>query len=93
MITPDARSQYLRDEKINSPMRLLAAAFTSKLLNNFGEGVTRRKMQEAYGVWAKQLATCVTGCKYMGGTDKKAAQRKRYSSEEGGPAAKKPSTN
>ena len=90
MMMPDSRSQYLRDEEINSLMKLLAGTFTLKLLNKFRDGVTQRKMQETYEVWAKQLATCITGCMYMGGTDKKAAQRKRHSSEEGGPAAKKP---
>ena len=88
-MTPDTKSQYLRNEKINSLMGLLAAIFTFKLLNKFGEGVTQRKMQETYEVQAKQLATCITGHNYMGGTDKKATQRKRHSSE-GRLAAKRP---
>ena len=70
-MTPDAKSQYIRGEKINSLTRLLAATFTFKLLNKFGDGVTQRKMQETYEVQAKQLATCINRVQILGSTDKK----------------------
>ena len=88
-MTPDARSQYIKNEKINSLTRLLAAMFTYKLLDKFRTSVTQRKIQETYEVRAKQLATCITGYKYMGGTDKKSTQRKRQASNEGEPLEKR----
>ena len=57
--TPTART--LRDEKINSPTRLLAAAWAYRVSNAFGKGSTQRKIQEIYSVRAKQLSACITG--------------------------------
>ena len=70
-MTPNAGSQYLRKEKPNSPSRLLAATLAFKIRNKFGSRVTQRRLQETYEVWAKQLAICITGHKYMGSTDQK----------------------
>ena len=71
-ITPDVKSQYIRKEKVNSPMQLLAATFAFKIINKFCNGVTQRMMQEVYEVKAKQLATCITGHKYLGWAEKRA---------------------
>ena len=90
MITPDPNAPHLKKEKINSPTRLLAATYTFKIVNTFLEGTTQRGLQERYQVKAKQLATCITGWKYLGGTDRK---RKRSGSDEGAPSSKKPSTS
>ena len=76
MITPDASFHIIRKEEANSPTRLLAAVFAFKIINKFGGGTTQRKMQEIYNVKAKQLATCITGRKYLGGTKKKGRKRK-----------------
>ena len=76
-ITPDVKSLHIRKEKANSPTWLLAAKFTFKIINKFGSGATQRKMQEIYKVKAKQLATCITGYKYLGGAEKR-AQNERH---------------
>ena len=75
-ITPDASSHPIRKEEANSPTHLLAATFAFKIINKFGGGTTQRKMHEVYNVKAKQLATCITGRKYLGGTEKKAQKWK-----------------
>ena len=90
LITPDPNAPQFRKEKINSPTRLLAATYTFKIVNTFVDGTTQRGLQERYQVKAKQLATCITGQKYLGGTDRK---RKRSGSDEGAPSTKKPSTS
>ena len=71
IITPDPNAPQFKKEKINSPMRLLAATYTFKIVNTFADGTTQRGLQEHYQVKAKQLATCITGRKYLGGTDRK----------------------
>ena len=50
--------------------RLLATTITFKILKRFRDGVTQRELQQLYGVRPKQLALCITGRKYMGGSDK-----------------------
>ena len=70
MLTPDPRASLLSKEKINSVMRLLAATYTFKILNRFGHGTTQRQIQEDYQVKAKQLSLCLTGRKYLGGSDR-----------------------
>ena len=86
--TPTART--LRDEKINSPTRLLAAAWAYRVSNIFGKGSTQRKIQEIYSVQAKQLSTCITGQKYLGGADRK---RRLSGNDDGASAPKKPSAS
>ena len=76
MMFPDQNAPLLKKENINSPSRLLAATYTFKIINKFGKGVTQRGLQEKYQVKAKQLAACITGRKYLGGTDKKSVLRK-----------------
>ena len=88
-ITPNAGSQYLRKEKPNSPSRLLAATLAFKILNKFGSGVMQRRLQETYEVQAKQLAICITGCKYMGSTDQKQMARRRKATDEPEPSTSK----
>ena len=90
LITPDPNAPQFRKEKINSPTRLLAATYTFKIVNTFADRTTQRGLQERYQVKAKQLAACITGRKYLGGTDRK---RKRSGSDEGAPSTKKPSTS
>ena len=80
MMVPSAESQFIKKEKPNSPLHLLAATLAFKILNFFGMGVTQRKIQEAFNVRAKQLALCITGQKYMGRSKRK--QRSSRSEEE-----------
>ena len=87
LLTPDAQATLLQKEKPNSPTRLLAATYAYKILNKFGPGTMQRGLQETYQVKAKQLATCITGCKYLGGADSK---RKSSGSDEGASSSKKP---
>ena len=87
LLTPDAQATLLRKEKPNSPTRLLAATYAYKILNKFGSGTMQRGLQETYQVKAKQLATCITGCKYLGGADRK---RKSSGGDEGASSSKKP---
>ena len=70
-MVPSIKSQLIKKEKPNSPLRLLAVTTSFKILNSFGAGITQRTLQEIYEVCAKQLALCITGCKYMGGTERK----------------------
>ena len=78
---PDASSDIIKKENHNSPTRLLAATLAFKLLRRFGKGTTQRNMQELFDVRPKQLALCITGHKYLGGTDRWARKR-RASGEE-----------
>ena len=77
MIVPDPEVSQLKKEKINSPTRLLVATYAFKTLNRFGNGTTQWRMQERYQVRTKQLVACITGRKYLGGTDKKSIAKKR----------------
>ena len=43
-MTPNAGSQYIKNEKPNSPTRLLAATLAFKILNKFRAGVTQRRL-------------------------------------------------
>ena len=90
LITPDPNAPQFKKEKINSPTRLLAATYSFKIVNTFADGKTQRGLQERYQVKAKQLAACITGRKYLGGTERK---RKRSGSDEGATSSKKPSTS
>ena len=87
LLTPDAQATLLQREKPNSPTRLLAATYAYKILNKFGPGTMQRGLQETYQVKAKQLATCITGRKYLGGADRK---RKSSGGDEGASSSKKP---
>ena len=69
LMIPDPTVKLLKTEKINSPMRLLATTWAFRILNTFGKGTTQRNMQESYSMQAKQLAACITGRKYLGGSD------------------------
>ena len=91
MLVPDPMAPLLRKEKANSPTRLLAASYAFKILNKFGGGATQRQIQEEFQVKPKQLALCLTGKKYMGGSDRKAIARKRRASDE--PDEPEPSTS
>ena len=87
LMVPDPESRLLRGEWINSPTRLLAAVWSFRVLNIYGKGTMQRKMQEWYSVRAKQLATCITSRKYLGGMDRK---RRLSGQDEGASTSKKP---
>ena len=89
LMTPDPTVKSLRTEKINSPTQLLAAAWVFRILNRLSSGTTQWRMQEVYGICTKQLAACITGKKYLGGTDRKS---KTSGGEEGPSTLKKPTT-
>ena len=81
LLLPTPMARTLRDEKINSPTRLLVAAWVYRVSNVFGKGSTQRKIQELYSVRAKQLAVCIMGRKYLGGVERK----RRLSRADDGP--------
>ena len=87
MMVPSAESQFIKKEKPNSLLCLLATTLSFKVLNFFGMGVTQRKIQEIFEVRAKQLALCITGQKYMGRSERK---RRSSRSEEEPSTSKKP---
>ena len=76
-MTPVAAKGRLVTEKPNSPRRLLAVTVTYRIMKRFGEGMTQCEIQEEYQFRPKQLALCITGQKYLGGTDRKALAKKR----------------
>ena len=78
---PDTSSDIMNKENYNSPTRLLAATLAFKLLKRFGQGTTQRNMQELFNIRPKQLALCITGRKYLDGTDRW-ARKQRASGEE-----------
>ena len=69
LMIPDPTSKSLSDEGVNSPTRLLAATWSFRIINEYGKGMMQKKMQEWYSIKAKQLAACIMGRKYLGGTD------------------------
>ena len=66
----DPTVNIMKWENFNSPTCLLAATLAFKLLKKFGNGAIQRNMQEMFHIRPKQLALCITGCKYLGGTDR-----------------------
>ena len=60
-MVPNAESKFIKKEKPNSLLCLLAATLAFKILNFFGTGVTQRKLQEEFNIKAKQLALCIMG--------------------------------
>ena len=86
LLLPSPTARTLRDEKVNSSTRLLAAAWAYRTSNIFGKGSTQRKMQETYSVRAKQLAACITGRKYLGGAERK---RRLSGADDGTPHQRK----
>ena len=86
-MVPDAKSKFIKKEKPNSLLCLLAATSAFKILNFFRKGVTQRKLQEVIDVKTKQLALCITGRKYMGGSERK---RKASRSEDEPSTSKRP---
>ena len=66
MMLPNPTARTIRDEKMNSPARLLAATWAYQVSNVFGKGSTQCKIQEAYRVQTKQLSACIIGRKYLG---------------------------
>ena len=88
LMIPDPASKSLWDEQINSPTRLLVAAWAFRIINIYGKGTTQKKMQDSYGIKAKQLAACITGRKYLGGgMDRK---QKLLGQDDGASTSKKP---
>ena len=89
LMIPDPMAKLLKTEKINSSTTLLATTWAFRILNTFGKGTTQRSMQESYSMQAKQLATCIMGRKYLGGSNRK----QRISGTEEGPSTSKKSTS
>lgn len=81
MADPNAR--LLSMEQVNSSTHLFAAAFSYMVLKKFRSGTTQHKVQDQFGVRPKQLANCLTGRKYLGGTDRKSLSRKHKASGDG----------
>ena len=77
---PDPSSEHSKTEKANSVMWLLAATFAYKVLKKFMDGVTQWELQEKYLVRPKQLATYITGRRYLGGSDWKSLIKKHRAS-------------
>ena len=89
-MVPNPTAKLLKNERINSPTRLLAVMWAFQIMNVFGRGTIQRKMQEAYSVQVKELAACITGKIYLGSTDRK----RRLSGPNQGPSTlKKPATD
>ena len=82
MLTPDPQASLLCKEEINSTTRILVVTYTFKILNKFRAGTTQKQIQENYLVKPKQLSSCLTGRKYLGGSDRKAITKKQKSSDE-----------
>ena len=68
LMMPNPTANTLKDERVNSPTRLLAATWAYRISNIFGKGTTQRKILELYSVQAKQLVACIMGKKYLGGS-------------------------
>ena len=81
MMIPDPMVDIMKHENFNSLTHLLAATLAFKLLRKFGSGTTQRNMQEMFHIHLKQLALCITGRKYLGGTDR-LSRKHRASGEE-----------
>ena len=47
MMVPSVESQFIKKEKPNSPLHLLAATLSFKILNFFGTGVMQRKSKKS----------------------------------------------
>ena len=90
LMMPNPTANTLKDERVNSPPRLLAATWAYRISNIYRKGTMQRKIQELYSVWAKQLAACITGRKYLGGVDRK---RRLSGTDEGPSSSKKPATS
>ena len=95
MMTSNPKTDDMVKEKANSPTHLLAAIFTCKILRRFTDGTTQQDIQEKFKVRPKQLSTCITGRKYLGGMDRRSLTRKcKLFREDSGQSSssKKPST-
>ena len=74
-MTPNSKAECLQKEKDNSPTRLLVTTLAYRILCKFGNGTTQQEMQAEYVIRAKQLTACLTGHKYLGGTDQKVSRK------------------
>ena len=78
---PDPMVDIRMHENFNSLTHLLAATLAFKLLKKFGGGMTQRNIQEMFHIHPKQLALCITGCKYLGSTDRLSRKRRASGKE------------
>ena len=53
MMVPNTESKFIKKEKPNSLLHLLAATLAFKIINFFGTGITQRKLQEEFNIKAK----------------------------------------
>lgn len=72
----------IKNEKINSPTRLLDATFAFKTMQKFAGSRTQCSMQDMYIVKVKQLALYISGHKYMGGMDRLVRKQKETGEPE-----------
>ena len=70
-MTPAPSSEFIKNERINSLTRLVAATLAFKILHKFADGTMQRRMQERYDIRPKQLALYLTGRRYLGGQTEK----------------------
>ena len=82
-ITPRENAKELQQEPHYSPTRLLAATMAPIINKNFGRSVMMSELQWQFIVRPKQLSLCITGRKYMGGSDRKAQLKRRHDSMSG----------
>ena len=98
---PDDKSEQIKDTMIPrperddlhkqpdySPTRLLAATLAYYIHKHFIQGMTMVELQKRYVVKPKTLALCITGKKYLGGTDMKAQEKRKCRA-----SGKEPSTS
>ena len=90
-MTPNPKVECLQKEKDNSPTRLLAATLAYKILCKFANGTTQWEMQTRYVVKAKQLAACLMGRKYLGGSNRKASRNEGLLVKRPPPASRRAS--
>ena len=76
-MTPSSNKRETVNGKTKQPKKTAGwHIHLPRVLKRFGEGATQRELQQEYQVRPKQLALCITGCKYLGGTDWKALAKK-----------------
>ena len=76
----DPTLKLLAKEQSNSPTWLLVAMFIYKILKKSCRGCIQQEIQEYFNMPPKQLTTCITSHKYLGGSNHKATTKKRKAS-------------
>ena len=84
-MVPREDTKELQQVPNYSPTWLLAATMAYVINKTFGRGITMSELQWQFIVRPKQLSLCITGRKYMEGSDQKAQWKRHHDSmsEEG----------